>query len=168
MTGGLLRDTKMERISRGGTFFLKVVFPASWFGFLSLFLIVGALGDEWKRPIPIFLIQPLVMMAFGYILFRKLVWNLADEVRDGGSYLLVRKGSVEQRVLLTNVMNVSVSQFTNPRRLTLRLRRPCELGDEITFILKQPTFQLNPFARNAIAEDLLKRVDAARGCGAAA
>lgn len=150
----------MEKISYGGTFFVKVVFPVFWFVFLTLFLLVGAVSGDWKQPM--FVLQPLLMMAFGYFLFRKLVWNLADEVRDGGSYLLVRKGSVEQRVPLANVMNVSMSQFTNPKRLTLRLRKPCEFGDEITFIPRLPFLQFNPFARNAIAENLMRRVDDAR------
>jgi hypothetical protein len=150
----------MDRISSGGTFFFKVVFPAFWFGFLTLFLLIGAFTDARKQAI--FIIQPLLMMAFGYFLMRKLVWDLADEVCDGGSYLMVRKGAIELRVPLTNVMNISMGQFSNPKRLTLRLRKPCEFGDEIVFIPKQPTFQFNPFARNAIAEDLMHRVDDTR------
>ncbi|BFI96724.1 MAG: hypothetical protein RSP_22340 [Rhodanobacter sp.] len=150
---------RMEKLSYGGTFFYKVVFPAFWFGFLTLFVAVTFTHASKQ---PIFIIQPLVMMAFGYFLFRKLVWVLADEVRDGGSFLLVRKGSVEVRVPLANMMNVSMGQFRSPKNVTLRLRVPCELGDEIAFIPKRPTFQFNPFARNPIAEDLMRRVDDAR------
>src|SRR5579875_479267 len=142
----------MERISYGGTFFIKVIFPA--------FRFVGVSANAWKQPI--FIIQPLVMMAFGYFLFRRLAWDLADEVRDGGNFLLVRKGPVEQRIPLANVMNVSMSQFTHPRRLTLRLRTSCAFGDEIAFIPRLPVIQFNPFARNAIAENLIRRVDDTR------
>ena len=101
------------------------------------------------------------MLLFGFFLFRKLIWDIADDVRDGGSFLLVRKGSVEERVSLDNVMNVSMSQFTNPRRVSLRLRKPGMFGDEIVFIPKS-TFQLNPFARNPVAEKLMARVDQLR------
>src|SRR5579875_3300113 len=131
----------MERISYGGTFFIKVIFPAFWFVFLAAFMIVGVSANAWKQPI--FIIQPLVMMAFGY-------------------FLLVRKGPVEQRIPLANVMNVSMSQFTHPRRLTLRLRTSCAFGDEIAFIPRLPVIQFNPFARNAIAENLIRRVDDTR------
>lgn len=150
----------MEKISYGGTFFYKVIFPGFWFVFLTVFMLIGVFGPGKQQVI--FVIQPLVMMAFGYFLFRKMIWNLADEVRDGGSYLLVRKGSMEKRIPLTDILNVSMSQFSNPRRVTLRLRSPCEWGDEIAFIPKMPTFRLNPFARNAVAEDLMRRVDQAR------
>lgn len=150
----------MERISSGQTFFIKRIFPAFWFGFFALFLVAGATTGVWKKE-PVFIIQPLFMAAIGYFLFRKLVWDLVDEVRDGGNYLLVRKGNVEERVALTNVMNVNSSQFTNPRRITLRLRASGKLGDEIVFIPKA-SFQLNPFARNAVAEALIQRVDRLR------
>ncbi|KRE98568.1 hypothetical protein ASG87_14320 [Frateuria sp. Soil773] len=150
----------MKKISYGGTFFFKVAFPCFWFVFLAVFMFVGAFAHG--RQSAIFVIEPALMMALGFFLFRKLVWNLADEVSDGGSFLLVRKGPVKQRVPLANVMNVSMSQFTNPRRLTLRLRTPCAFGDEIAFIPRLPLFRLNPFARNEVAEDLIRRVDAVR------
>ncbi len=108
-----------------------------------------------------FVIQPLLMAAFGFFLFRKLLWDLADEVRDGGNYLLVRRGSVEDRIALASVMNVDSSQFTNPRRITLRLRSASKLGDQIVFIPKT-SFQLNPFARNPVAEALILRIDRLR------
>jgi hypothetical protein len=150
----------MERISSGQTFFIKRIFPAFWFGFLALFLVIGAATGVWRKE-PVFVIQPLLMAAFGFFLFRKLLWDLADEVRDGGNYLLVRRGSVEERIALASVMNVDSSQFTNPRRITLRLRSASKLGDQIVFIPKT-SFQLNPFARNPVAEALILRIDRLR------
>jgi len=154
----------VQVISSGQTFFSKKILPILWFGMLVLFFMINgmaALKDRAADAVA-FLVMPVAMLLFGFFLFRKLLWNLADEVQDGGSYLLVRKGSIEQRVPLANIMNVSVSQFTNPKRVTLRLRAPCELGDEIAFIPKLPMLQWNPFARNVIAEDLIRRVDQAR------
>jgi hypothetical protein len=150
----------MEQISSSQTFFMKRVFPAFWFGFLAVFLLVGAATGAWKKE-PVFVIQPVLMAAFGYFLFRKLIWDLADEVRDGGNFLLVRKGGVEERVALADVMNVDSSQFTNPRRITLRLRRPGKLGNEVVFIPRS-SFQINPFARNPTAEALIQRIDRLR------
>ena len=151
----------METLSSGQTFFVKRVFPVLWMGFVVVFIVItlasGALSKD-----PAFLAAPILMLAIGGLVFYKLLWNIADEVRDGGTFLVVRKGSVEDRVQLSNVMNVNMSMFTNPRRLALRLRTPGKFGDEVTFIPKGTMFQFNPFARNAIAESLIKRVDAAR------
>lgn len=162
----------MERISSGQTFFMKRVFPVIWLGFVGIGLVAGGLGifsgkdAHGHAPPPfLFLLGPVMMLIFGFVLFRKLLWDLADSVDDCHDYLLVRRGSVEERVVLTNVLNVSMTQFTNPPRLTLRLRKPGQLGDEIVFIPKSPGLRLNPFRRNAIAERLILRVDQARNTG---
>ena len=154
----------MNTISSKQTYFSKRVFPILWLGGVAIFLVFGlATATSHQVPAdPMVLVVPVVMLVFGFVLFRKLLWDLADEVQDGGSFLLVRKGPVEQRIPLANITNVSMSQLTNPKRLTLRLRTPCEFGDEVVFIPKAPLFSLNPFVRNAVAEDLLRRVDQAR------
>ncbi|HEY1141316.1 MAG TPA: hypothetical protein VGE88_14100 [Lysobacter sp.] len=150
----------MDRISSSSTFFTKKVFPCLWFGIVGAVLISMIVGGAWRRS-PVVLLHPLLMAGIGYIVFRKLIGGLADEVRDGGAFLLVRMGGVEERVQLSNVMNVDITQYQNPSRITLRLRTPGKLGDEVSFI-PQSSFQLNPFARNRIAEALIQRVDRAR------
>jgi hypothetical protein len=143
------------------TFFIKKVFPVFWIGIIlvisSTAIASGALSEA-----PFFLVGPVLMLAIGVFVFRKFVWDLADEVKDGGSFLIVRRGDVEDRVQLSNVMNVSMTQFTNPPRLSLRLRTPGKFGDEVVFIPKQQAFRFNRFARNPVAEDLIQRVDRAR------
>jgi hypothetical protein len=161
----------MERISSAQTFFMKRVFPCLWLGGVAVGVVVSGVAifsdkHENAPPFAVFFI-PLIMLIFGIVLFRKLVWDLADSVDDCRDYLLVRRGSVEQRVALTNVVNVGMSQFTNPQRLTLRLRTPGPFGDEIVFIPKSPAFRLNVFKRNEIAERLIERVDQARNSGEA-
>jgi len=157
----------MEKISRP-TFFLKRVFPALWLGGVGVGAVVAATAffsgkDAGGHPLPIMvLVVPLLMLVFGFTLFRKLIWDLADEVEDFGDYLRVRRGSVEERVNLVDVMNVSMNQFSNPRRLSLRLRKPGAFGDEIVFIPQTQGLRLNPFARNPIAERLIQRVDRLR------
>ena len=150
----------MKTISSTRTFFVKRIFPAVWLGGVLLFLAASLLGGFYRRD-HISLVVPIVMLVFGFFMFKKLVWILADEVRDGGDFLVVRRGSVEDRVQLSDIMNVSMSQFTNPPRLSLRLRKPGKFGDEIVFSPSR-TSAFNPFARNAIAEDLIQRVDRAR------
>ena len=150
----------MKKISRP-TFILKRVFPVFWFGFLAVFATTAILHGDALKDVP-FLIGPVAMAVFGFVLLRKLIWDLADEVEDHGDWLRVRRGSVEERVNLVDVMNVSMNQFSNPRRLSLRLRKPGAFGDEIVFIPQTQGLRLNPFARNPIAESLIQRVDRLR------
>lgn len=104
---------------------------------------------------------PMAMAVLGFFFMRRLVWDLADEVYDCGDSLLVKNRGEEERIFLSNIMNVSASTQMNPPRITLRLVSPSRFGKEVSFcpITK---FTLNPFAKDQVSEDLILRVDQAR------
>lgn len=65
---------------------------------------------------------------------RALYWDLMDEVCDCGSYLLVRKGAINEKIFFSDVINVRPSAFfSNPPRITLELKKASQLGSEIAF-----------------------------------
>jgi hypothetical protein len=148
----------MRCISSSTTFYYKRVFPVLWFGFLSLFIIFGALGSGTSPP-PMFFIVPAFMMVFGYIIMRRMVFDLVDEVWDAGDALIVRDRGREERLALSDIMNVSYSSLMNPPRVTLALRRPSQFGNQITF---SAPVRFMPFTASPIIEDLIKRIDATR------
>jgi hypothetical protein len=151
----------VKKISSGNTFLLKKIFPVLWYGIL-LTVSAGMIFGKAPRPA---LMAPFAMALLGWALMKGMIWDLMDEVYDCGDTLLVKDGGREERIALTNIMNVSVTTLTNPQRVTLRLIEPGAFGHEIVFCpLKQ--FTLNPFAKNAIAEDLIVRVHQARTRGA--
>ncbi len=150
----------MNKISSRFTVFHKLVFPVFWFGFLAVFVAIGIFGGALEMPL-LFLFFPLLMALIGFILMKKLVWDLADEVYDDGEFLLVRKRSEEDRIALSNIMNVNATTYMNPSRITLKLVTPCKFGTEISFS-PITAFTLNPFAKNQVAEDLIVRVYQAR------
>ena len=65
------------------------------------------------------------MGLFGYFLFKKLIFDLADEVLDDGDSLVVRFGNQEDRIPLSEITNVSCSVMTN----LSELHSPCEIPD---------------------------------------
>jgi len=146
----------MTKIS-GSTFYFKKLFPAIWFGFLAFFLVaaVPAAGGE----APFFVIVPVAMAIFGYFLFKKLVWDLADEVYDAGDRLIFRKGGREQVVRLEEITNIDYAQFHSPERITIHVRSPGALGKELVF---NPPLRGNPFSKCPLVSDLIERVDKAR------
>lgn len=149
----------MKKISSGMTTYHKKIFPAIWFGFLGLFVIGGIASGAMTRD-PSVVAVPLVMAGFGYFFMKRLLWDLADEVFDDGDSLLVKQGGDQERIPLSNIMNVSIGN-SSPRRITLRLRNPGRFGNEVTFAPRQG-FTFNPFAKNEVAEDLILRVERAR------
>lgn len=155
----------MKLISSKGTYFSKKVIPVLWFSGL-LIVAGGAILDGTAVEDPTFLLAPIFMIVVGAFLMYFLIWDLADEVLDGGDYLVFKRGSQEERIALTNVMNVNVSNNSNPPRITLRLVTPGEFGTSVAFLPARP-FSLNPFAKNPIGEELIVRVDKARSKRAA-
>ena len=63
--------------------------------------------------------------------------------------------------LSSDVLNVAMDRTNRMRRLTLRLRTASIFGDDVQFI-PLPNRTLKFWSRNAVAEDLIARVDAAR------
>ena len=120
---------------------------------------VGVAG-VWRLQ-PALLLVPVLMSLIGLVVMRQMIGDLADEVYDCGNYLLVKNRGLEQQVPLADIINVNVSVAINPPRITLRLANSGVLGAEIVFTpLRRLSF--NPFARNAIADELALRVDRAR------
>jgi hypothetical protein len=150
----------MKKISSGSLFFTKKVFPVLWFGILVFVLAIASIGGAFRQA-PLFFVVPCLLAVFGYVLMRKLVWDLVDEVYDCGNFLLVRSGGEEERIPLSNIMNVSAAILVNPPRITLTLVKPCKFGSQIDFSPVRP-FSLNPFAGNEVAEDLIVRAYKAR------
>jgi hypothetical protein len=153
----------MKRISSKRTLFYKQVFPVIWFGFLAIFVLAGLLPG--KRPhVEIFpmLIVPVVMAVVGYMLFRRMLFDLVDEVWDDGDTLVVKNAGVEERVALSNIINIGYSLLTNPERVTLTLRDAGRLGKEFTFMPVRRPFSFQWWSRNPIIDELIGRVDQAR------
>ena len=153
----------MKRISSKRTIFYKRVFPVFWFGFIALFVLTGVLPSlrTHATPVPL-LMMPVVMGVIGYALFRRLIFDLVDEVWDDGDALIVKNAGVQDRVPLTNIINIGYSLLTNPERVTLMLREPCSLGKEITFMPLSRAFSFRWFSRNPIVDELIERADRAR------
>ena len=155
----------MQRLSARSTGFYKRVFPALWFGFIALFFAL-ALWGRWhagilhgESPDVMFLVTPLLMAAFGVVLFRRLLFDLVDEVwRDGDWLVLVDRGQ-KRRVALADVVNVNTSN-TNPRRITVMLRTGSP--SSFSFMPASPRGFLSAFKPDPIAIELISRVDALR------
>jgi len=151
----------MKKLSSKTTFLYKKLFPLLWFGFLAIFLCVGLLANtKGNGPGIMFLVIPIGMMVFGYFLMKKLVWDLIDEVYDEGTTLLFRNRGKEFRVKLNDIKNVSYTTMMNPPRVTLSIRYPTDLGDELSF---SPPASWNPFKKSKDIEELIDRIDKARG-----
>ena len=156
------RGWPMNPLSSRATFFYKRVFPVLWFGFLVAFIVGPWLGGGRTgsfSQLPFFII-PVGMIVFGFFLFRKLVFDLVDEVLDDGNALVVRNRGEEDRIALADITNVSYSPMMSPPRVTLSLRRPSAFGSQVTFCAPLRVFGFA--TSNPVIDGLIERIDAAR------
>jgi fumarate reductase subunit C len=150
----------MRRISSTATFLYKRIFPIVWFGFLLVFVVFGlATGAVDAVSLLPFVIGPLLMVVLGYFLMKKLLFDLVDEVLDAGDALIIRNRDQEDRIALSDIMNVSYSPFINPPRVTLLLRRPSAFGSQVAFCAP---VRFVPFASSPIIDELIQRIDSKR------
>lgn len=158
----------MRRLSSSSTFFYKRIFPVLWFGFLLVFLAIALWSTLYPqasaRPQPVvpFLLMPLLMAGIGFLVFRKLIFDLVDEVWLDGDWLVVKNRDEQRRVALSDVMNANATTMTNPRRITVMLRTDTRYGRSFSFMPASPRGFLSAFKPDPIATDLIERVDALR------
>ena len=150
----------MKQLSSRRAWFYKRVFPVFWFGMLGVVVTSMLVGGAGFRH-PEMLIGPCVLAVIGFVLMKRIIWDLVDEVLDAGDYLIVRNGGHEDHVALSNIMNVSATTMMNPPRITLRLVTPGKFGPEISFSPLVP-FGFRLSRRNAVADDLIERAYRAR------
>jgi hypothetical protein len=149
-------------ISSRNTYFMKRVFPFIAFGGLALVLAVPLMAARPHGNFPYaVLLGPLVMAVIFYLVLKRLVFDLVDEVVDEGDALVIRVGSERERIPLTQIINVSYAGMTNPRRVTLTLRHPGRFGREVVFSPRQGFFE-GLAGASPLVRELIERVDAAR------
>ena len=79
---------------------------------------------------------------------------------NGGDFLLVRNGGIEDRIPLTQIDRVQKAIYSQPPRVTIRLNRPGKFGETIVYS-PEGRFALVPWAQNA-TNDLIERIEAVR------
>jgi len=149
----------VKRISTPYTFSRKF-FPFLFYGFLAMFLAFVGMSGAFRKE-PLFLVVPCVMAVGGYFFMRAVLRDLVDDVYDCGSFLLVRKGRLEESIPLANIINVNFAINQRPARITLTLDKPGKFGKEISFA-PPPKIYLIPYPRNEVVEDLIERAQMAR------
>lgn len=157
-------DRVMRRLSSSSTVFYKRIFPVLW---LTVVVLSGAM--MWLLPAragqpfwPPFLLLPF-MLVVGFLVYRKLIAGLLDEVWLDGDNLLLKNRREQLRVALRDVMNINASSMTNPRRITVMLRTSSRFGRDLSFIPASPRGLFSAFKPDPIATELIERVDSLRG-----
>ena len=117
----------------------------------------SALGGTLRQnPTPSLFAVGVVGAFFVTFLRRTQFHRLADEVRDCGDHLKVRRGRTEEAIRFSNIALADVATASGIHRITLRLRKPTRLGGQIEF-LPQASLWSNVSRVKRVAADLTDR-----------
>jgi hypothetical protein len=123
----------MRRISTPYTSSIKIG-SYVFFGLVGLLFVLLLMSGAYETS-PMLLVAVGVMAVYGVCSMQSSRRDCVDDVFDCGDHLLVKKSGEEERVLLSNIVNVNFSK--NPQnmsaRITLRLASPGKFGTEISF-----------------------------------
>lgn len=152
-----------KRISAASTGFYKRVLLVFWYGLVFVLLVLcWKLKQLDHRIGPWIFLFPLFMGAVFHFLAKSLLSDLVDEVWDNGQELIVVNEGHVERVPLRDIINISYSGFTNPKRATLTLRHPGKWGVSFGFIPVRSSIRILSMGTNQMIEELIRRVDRAR------
>ncbi len=127
----------MKLISCPTTTFHKRVLPvlcAAVFALLGAVTVAAYLVQRDIRAAAIGGVSSLGVTAVVFVALWLRRYDVADEIWEDGDVLIVRSGSREVHIPMTNVIGLEYTRFQNPTRMTLTLREPCEFGSEIIFL----------------------------------
>lgn len=110
----------------------------------------------WQNPLPGAIAAAILCAVLIYFFVRTQVHRLADEVQDCEDRLRVRRGRVEEDILLSNVAAVEVFSGGGLHRVTVRLRQPSRFGSRIDFLPQASLWSSLP-AIKELAADLSER-----------
>jgi hypothetical protein len=113
-------------------------------------------GRLWRQPGSSLIGVDLLVVLFGFLLWRTRFHLLADEVIDADVHVVVRRGKKMLPVLFSNIASAEVMSFSGVHRIVIRLHEATQLGKRIEF-LPQASLWSNLPAVQRIAASLANR-----------
>jgi hypothetical protein len=117
-------------------------------------------GSLWQNPLPTVMALCVLVAFFGYFLWKLPIHRLADSVIDGHDHLVARRRWAQESIPLANVAAAQVSTGLGVHRITIQLRVPSRLGQQIEF-LPQASLWSTLSGVQQVASDLSDRANRA-------
>lgn len=154
-------DSTMTLISSRATRFYKRVVPCLGLGAVvisaAVLVVDGAARGVLRQLAPVLALL-LLVGVFIYVMMRRYLFGLVDEVWDCGESLVVRNKGREERIAWADCAGVSCTRFVNPPNVRLMLRRESEFGNQIAFM---PPLKMLEIGQPPIVEELRRKIEAA-------
>jgi hypothetical protein len=147
-------DSPMPQLSAGHMYLAKWLLPILMFFGVAIWTIATNVPHTEMD----FISHGFALCILGFILIyflKRDIWSLADQVLDGGDFLLARRGKKQERLRLTDIVSVDVTHQLNVTKIILRLRTPSVFGEKLAFY---PKVSHRLGGKNDIAGELTARI----------
>jgi hypothetical protein len=124
----------MRKLSSESTTVAAKTFPILPGAVLVLMLCAATYDCFFRGGTPIAPLVVLAALVTCVWLTRTFVWTLMDEVFDGGDCLVVKRGSVEDKLYFVDIQDAIDRSFSRPPKLVLQLRCKSKFGWSIAFV----------------------------------
>ena len=151
----------MQLISFKQTTLLKRGFWLSAAALIAFVILTSVIdGSLWQNPLPTVMALCVLVTFLGYFLWKLPIHRLADSVIDCHDHLVARRRWTQESIPLASVAAAQVSTGLGVHRITIRLRVPSRLGQEIEF-LPQASLWSSLSGVQQVASDLRDRANRA-------
>ena len=151
----------MQLISFKQTTLLKRGFWLSAAALIAFVILTSVIdGSLWQNPLPTVMALCVLVTFLGYFLWKLPIHRLADSVIDCHDHLVARRRWTQESIPLASVAAAQVSTGLGVHRVTIRLRVPSRLGQEIEF-LPQASLWSSLSGVQQVASDLRDRANRA-------
>ncbi len=156
----------MEQLSSPSTAWTKRLWGLGPVAISAFAVAPSVMDGTFRRSLGSSLVAlALLVCVWAFFIAKARIFNLADEVLDGGDHLQIRRLWVKGTVPLASVLGVEASTFSGIERVILRLAAPSALGARVEFVPKRAP---GPRAAGThpVADDLAARAQRARSTNA--
>jgi hypothetical protein len=151
----------VQLISFKQTTLLKRGFWLSAAALIAFVILTSVIdGSLWQNPLPTVMALCVLVTFLGYFLWKLPIHRLADSVIDCHDHLVARRRWTQESIPLASVAAAQVSTGLGVHRITIRLRVPSRLGQEIEF-LPQASLWSSLSGVQQVASDLRDRANRA-------
>jgi hypothetical protein len=151
----------VQLISFKQTTLLKRGFWLSAAALIAFVILTSVIdGSLWQNPLPTVMALCVLVTFLGYFLWKLPIHRLADSVIDCHDHLVARRRWTQESIPLASVAAAQVSTGLGVHRVTIRLRVPSRLGQEIEF-LPQASLWSSLSGVQQVASDLRDRANRA-------
>jgi hypothetical protein len=151
----------VQLISFKQTTLLKRGFWLSAAALIAFVILTSVIdGSLWQNPLPTVMALCVLVTFLGYFLWKLPIHRLADSLIDCHDHLVARRRWTQESIPLASVAAAQVSTGLGVHRITIRLRVPSRLGQEIEF-LPQASLWSSLSGVQQVASDLRDRANRA-------